>query len=68
MLKINEYKDKTSRSKEGRAWGNHLSAIGEGAGAWGWVAVVSGTCLRVVDYTELIGWIRNLLLLLSSAR
>ncbi len=38
---VMEFKDSQSRTKDGRKWGNHLSAVGEGVGGWGWVAIVS---------------------------
>lgn len=41
LKEVSDFKDKASRGKEGRQWANHLSTVGEGAGAWGWVAVVS---------------------------
>ncbi len=34
-----QFKEEKSRSKEGRAVGNQLTVVGEGVGAWGWVAV-----------------------------
>jgi hypothetical protein len=40
---INDFRATNDRKKENRPFGNHFTAVCEGAAAWGWVAVVSRT-------------------------
>lgn len=52
LQSVVSFKDSESRTKEGRAWGNHLTAVGEGASAWGWVAVEPTPAPFVGDMKE----------------
>jgi adenylyl cyclase-associated protein len=38
---INDFRAEHDRKKENRPYGNHFTAVCEGAAAWGWIAVVS---------------------------